>query len=196
MRKFVVLLGAVLLAGCEAILGPVDHVVVYGFRPVLVVGERQSFSAGAFTGGGSQRPSGGYRWTSSDPAVATVASNGTVTARAPGLASIQASAGGATGRLTINVIPPLSAVRLRAREDTLVLGATGRIEADAFDAQGVRVAVAWVRFSSSDTRVVGVDSEGVLYTNGAVGRALITGTLNGRSDSVFVAVVPSRAGGS
>ena len=194
MRKIaVVLLGCALLAGCDAILGPVDHVVVYGFRPVLVVGERQSFSAGAFTDGGSQRPSGGYRWRSSDPAVASVSSNGTVTARAPGVARIEASARGATGRLDVNVIPPISAVRLRARPDTLRVGERGRLEADAFDLQGARVAVAWINFVSSDVRIVGVDSVGGLYANGATGRALITGKLNGRSDSVFVVVVPARA---
>lgn len=189
-RSLALLIGSALFGGCDAIVGPVDHVVVYGFRPVLVVGERQSFSAGAFTDGGHGRPSGGYRWRSSNSAIATVSSNGTVTARSPGLTQIEASASGATGRLQLNVIPPISAVRLRARADTLMVGDTSRVTAEAFDVAGAPVATAWFTFSSTDARIAGVSSEGVLLANGAVGRAVITGWLAGRSDSVVVVVVP------
>ena len=190
-RRYVVaLLGSALLGGCDEIFGPVDHVNVYGFRPVLVVGQQQRFSAGAFNDQGNGRPSGGYRWRSSNPAVASVASDGTVTAHTPGLTEIQASAGGATGRLLINVVPPISAVRLKTRADTLVVGDTSRVVAEAFDVHGARVPVAWFTFNSSDARIIGVGSEGALRANGATGKVVISAELAGKSDSVVAVVVP------
>ena len=189
-RYLVVLLGSALLGGCDEIFGSVANVTVYGFRPVLVVGQQQRFSAAAFNNQGNGRPSGGYRWRSSNNAVASVTSNGTVTAHAPGLTEIQATASGATGRLVINVVPPISAVRLRARADTLVVGDTSRVVAEAFDVNGAPVPVAWFTFTSSDARILGVGSDASLRANGATGKVTISAELAGKRDSVSVVVVP------
>ncbi|HLG05838.1 MAG TPA: Ig-like domain-containing protein, partial [Gemmatimonadales bacterium] len=54
--------------------------------------------------------SGTPRWTSSDPAVAMVREDGTVTALQPGITEIRASTSRGAGRSTVTVVPPVARV--------------------------------------------------------------------------------------
>lgn len=69
----------------------------------LVPGAAQQLTARATTVAGSDVASATFSWTTSSAAIATVTSNGTVTAVAPGSATITASAGTVSGNATIEV---------------------------------------------------------------------------------------------
>lgn len=72
----------------------------------LFVGESASLSAVLLDAGGSVIPGRSPAWASSDVGVATVASDGTVAALAPGSADVSATADGVSGRSTVRVRPP------------------------------------------------------------------------------------------
>lgn len=69
----------------------------------LPVGESASLAASATNAVGLPLGTVAVTWTSSDPAVVTVTSDGTVTAVAPGTAQVEASAGEVTATVTVSV---------------------------------------------------------------------------------------------
>lgn len=71
----------------------------------LVVSESQPLTATAFRGDGDPVPGATFTWASDDESVATVGSDGTVTAVAPGSATVEATSGGRTGSAQVAVIP-------------------------------------------------------------------------------------------
>ena len=112
-------------------------------------------------------------WGSSDPAVASVGSNGTVTAVANGPASITATSGSASG--SANVTVAQQPVRIDVSPGTASLssiGQTVQFTAEAFDANGHAVADASFTWSSSNTSVATVDATG-LATSTGIGSAEI-----------------------
>ena len=73
-------------------------------RPArLLAGQRVRLGAEVYSGAGDRRDDR-VRWASSAPAVATVSADGSVQARAPGNATITATAGAATTRLPVEVV--------------------------------------------------------------------------------------------
>ena len=79
-------------------------------------------------------------WASSSAAVATVSAAGLVTAAGNGTATITAMAGGVSGTATVTVAQEVSAVAISPAADTLVVGDTLRLAAEATDANGHTVA--------------------------------------------------------
>ena len=132
-------------------------------------------------------------WASSSAAVATVSAAGLVTAAGNGTATITATAGGVSGTATVTVAQEVSAVAISPAADTLVVGDTLRLAAEATDANGHTVAEAEFEWASSDTSVVRVDGSG-LVTGVAAGEAEITATssgVTGRAQVTVVAPVPT-----
>ena len=118
-------------------------------------------------------------WGSSDPAVASVGSNGTVTAVANGPASITATSGSASG--SANVTVAQQPVRIDVSPGTASLssiGQTVQFTAEAFDANGHAVADASFTWSSSNTSVATVDATG-LATSTGIGSAEIAAGAGG-----------------
>lgn len=133
----------------------------------------------------------GVEWESSDTLVATVDSTGLVTARGIGEATITADAG-ETATATIVVVPATAALVLHPAIDTLSLGDSLQLFAQAYDANSVPVLGVRYDFVSSNTGIITVDSVGLVRTV-APGDARITVSAAGRdafSDITVLDTIP------
>lgn len=111
-------------------------------------------------------------WSSSDEAVATVDSNGFIVARKAGNAVITATASnGVSGTITIKVkAVSVSGVSLNSESTQLAVGATTTLVATVMPNNATDRRVTW---TSSDERVVKVDSNGTVSAIGE-GTAIVT----------------------
>ena len=112
-------------------------------------------------------------WSSGDTLVATVDSAGLVTAVGAGEATITANAGDATGTAVATVMQSVASVTVLPAADTIALGDTLRLAAEAFDENGHRVHDAPFVWATSDDAIVRVDETG-LVTGVGEGRATVT----------------------
>ena len=118
-------------------------------------------------------------WTSSTAAVATVDASGLATAVASGTASVTATSGSASGTASVTVAQEVSAVVVtRPAGDTVVVGDTLRLLAEASDRNGHRVAGAEFSWESGDTTVAKVEATG-LVTGVGVGTVDLAATSSG-----------------
>lgn len=102
---------------------------------------------------GTQTPT----WSSSDPAVATVA-GGTVTAVGNGTAIITAAVGATTGAATITVAQAVASVRLLPTDT--VLKSAAQLRAAALDARGNLIANAALQWTSATPAIASVSGTG------------------------------------
>ena len=110
-------------------------------------------------------------WSSSDPSIATVDENGTVTAIAEGEAIITAeSADGVTAECKVTVEKKVAAIELSENEKTVFVGDTFTITATVKPEDAFNRTVTW---SSSDPSIATVDENGTV-TAIAEGEAIIT----------------------
>ncbi|HYW10072.1 MAG TPA: Ig-like domain-containing protein, partial [Longimicrobium sp.] len=130
-------------------------------------------------------------WTSSNAAIATVSTTGTVGGVAEGSARITATVDGVTATAAVRILAPapLAVVRVRVEPDSAVLNVGARIDlnAVALDARGNTLtgrAVTWV---SSNTAVAAVSASGAV-TALAEGMVQLTATVDGVSGSARVRV--------
>lgn len=111
-------------------------------------------------------------WATSDPAVATVDSEGNITACSPGTATLTASlTNGSTAQATIVVIPPITALEMGRDLYKVKPGATRQLELLPTPAD-VQEIFTW---TTSDPAIVTVDQNGVV-TGVNYGTATITAT--------------------
>ena len=126
-------------------------------------------------------------WSSLEPAVAAVASDGTVSGRASGQARIVASAGSYADTATISVTGSIVAsVVVSPHQLNLRLGTTGQLSVVVRDVSGAAIAAPQVAWSSSAPAVVSV-SNGIITGQGD-GVAQVIATSNGVSDTSTVTV--------
>ena len=138
------------------------------------VGSYVSFMATPKDANGN--PVSGYTttWRSSNTAVATVASNGTVKGIATGTVTISATAGGKTGTATLTVVKPtttttttttsgIASVTVYPGLVSLTTGQVKQFIALAVDGSGMSVSQVGrtVSWTSSDTTVASISSTGV-----------------------------------
>lgn len=132
-------------------------------------------------------------WASGDASVATVTSDGLVTAVANGTTDIVATAGDASANATATVEQQVAGVGLSPAADTLpAIGDTVRLTAAATDANGHGVSDASFTWASSDPVVATVDTAGVVQAAGK-GRATITaatGSVSGTAQVTIPGPVP------
>ena len=107
-------------------------------------------------------------WSSSDDNVATVDSNGLVTAVGGGNANITVTTvdGGHTAQCEINVIVNVNSVSLNKNELSLDKGATETLVATVLPSDASNKSITW---SSSDDNVATVDSNGLVTAVGNIG---------------------------
>ena len=127
-------------------------------------------------------------WAGGDTSVAAVDSAGLVTAAGKGTATITAASGGAAGTAVVTVAQEVNAVTIVPATDTVAVGDTLRLGANAADANGHAVPDAEFIWASSDNSVAVVDASG-LVRGAAEGVATITassGTARGTAEITVV----------
>ncbi|MDE2721631.1 MAG: Ig-like domain-containing protein [Gemmatimonadota bacterium] len=142
---------------------------------------------------GRPMPDEEVTWTASDSQVATVDAAGLVTAVANGAATITATSEGASGEMAVEVMQVAHSLTVTPSADTLLLGDSLRLAAEALDANGHLVIGAPLDWSSGDPSVVTVDAAGVLRGVGE-GTAEITAAIGDVGDAARISVFsPDRA---
>ena len=132
-------------------------------------------------------------WSSADTTVAVVDSSGLVTAVGSGAVTVTATAGEAAGEARVNVMQLAGSVTVSPSMDSVALGDTLRLVAEAYDESGHVVAGAEFTWSSSDAPVASVDPSGLVRGAGE-GTATITATAGDASGTSEITVVnPDRA---
>lgn len=120
-------------------------------------------------------------WTSSNPTVATVGADGTVTTLVPGTTTITAASEGRSGGATLTVLAPAVATVTLDRDSLDVpLRASVTLIATAREASGAVITGRTVTWSSSDPAVASVNTGGVVRLL-APGTVTITASVEGRS---------------
>ena len=114
-------------------------------------------------------------WSSSNVTVATVDSNGLVTAHSAGSCIITATSnnGGKTDSCTVTVVVPVSGVSLNQSSLKLAVGTSATLTATVSPADATNKTVSW---SSSNSAVATVDSNGLVTAGSAAGSCTITAT--------------------
>ncbi len=144
---------------------PADHVRWIGVRPTAdtarAIGDSIQLALTITDARGGVVPGVQVGWTSTDTTVAAVDSAGTVVARAPGVATVVAAAGGRIAQSRILVRPRAAAIWLQG--DSVIHlgeGETTRLVARVVDERRHPVAGQPVTWRSSDSAVAVVDSTG------------------------------------
>ena len=150
--------------------------------------ETVQLSATVLDGNGQPVADAAVTWSSSDASVATVSSQGLVTAVGNGDARITARSGTASASVPVTVMQSAGSIVIEPSSVSLMsLGETVQLTAVVLDGNEQPVADAAVTWSSSDTSVATVSSQG-LVTAVDNGNARITARSGTASASVPVTV--------
>ena len=152
----------------------------------LEVGETAKLAATAQDGAGARldRP---IHWSSSLPAVASVAADGTVTAHSEGSAEVSAESEGKRASVSVKVVPvPVASVGVIPPTLDLMAGSNAQLSAVIKDARGRELHGRPVAWSSSKPAVASVNNGRV--TAAAAGIAVVVATVEGKRATVDVRV--------
>ena len=166
---------------------PVASVRLSVANQALFVGDAVRITAEPLDGAGNvlARP---VTWLTSNEAVASVSSDGLVTAVAPGGAIITATSEGRSSVASITVTPvAVASIDLSPDDNNVFVGQTTQLTADLRDATGAPVTGRVIVWSSSNALVATVTSQGVV-TAIAPGSATVSASVDGKSASVSVVV--------
>jgi uncharacterized protein YjdB len=167
---------------------PVASVSVAPARLDLVPGAIASLAAIAYDASGNALSGRVLVWASSNASVAVVDGAGAVTAVAPGTATVTATSEGITGSSTVSVMrPAVASIAIQPRSATIERGATVQLSVAVTDERGTPVADRAPTWTSSNSAIAIVSASG-LVTAVAPGVASITAALDGKADTVSVAV--------
>jgi uncharacterized protein YjdB len=184
---------AVLLAalGCKKTVTasgpPVAAIEITPTSLALSPGSASPLTANVLDGSGS-RLAVPVHWASADTRVATVSSQGVVSGVAPGRTEVAASKGGksAVVPVTVAALPP-ALVRVVPTTSTIDVGARDTLGADVLDAGGATMQAPTVTWSSANTTIATVTSNGIV-TGVAAGSVVITATAAGLNGTAVVTV--------
>ncbi|HEX8211290.1 MAG TPA: Ig-like domain-containing protein [Longimicrobium sp.] len=170
---------------------PIGSVTVSPQAASIIAGTTQQLTAAVFDTAGGPLADRPVTWTSSDPAVATVAANGMVSAiRAGGPVTITATAEGKSGTAAITVTPePVATVALEPGSATIQVGAAVQFRVVARDAAGNVLVGRSATLISSNAAVATVDESGMVR-GVSVGTSILTATSEGKSTTATITVIP------
>lgn len=173
---------------------PLSSIAVTPLEATIIDGQiRALIATGTFEDGTTMDVSAVVAWTSSNPAVATVA-NGVVTAVAPGNALITAGSGAEleSNAVAITVVAePPEDLLVDAPADTLPLGRTAQVIATAIFAGGTRSDVTGeVAWHSSAENIATVDATGLVTALGEGFVSIRATHSSGVGSSVSIRVTP------
>ena len=155
---------------------------------LMALGETVQLTAAVLDQNGQSVADAAVSWSSSDAGVATVSTQGLVTAVKNGTATITGRSGNASATSTVTVMQSAGSVAIEPSTATLMsLGETVQLTATVLDQNGQSVADAAVSWSSSDEAVATVSGQGLVRAvkNGS---ATITARSGTASTSIVVTV--------
>lgn len=177
-------------AAVTVTIPPVQTVVVAPAADTVAVGGERPHTATLRDAGGALLTGRTIAWSSSNVAVATVTSTGTVTGRAPGNATIAATSEGRVGTAAVIVIArPADAVLLTPASTTLIVNATQQMTTQVTDPIGNILTGRPVTYSSDAPAIATVNATG-LVTAIAPGTARISATSDGKVGTATITVIP------
>ncbi len=169
---------------------PVATVVLSPDMTTLGLGNSVQLTVTVSEAGGDALFGRNIVFTSSDTNVATVISDGTVTAEAVGTATITATVEGVMGTSAITVDPdPVATVVVTPDTAQVEVAATIQLAGQTFDSNNQELIGRAVTWSSSDDNLATVDTMGRV-TGVAVGTVTITGSSEGQMDTATVTIIP------
>jgi hypothetical protein len=158
--------------------------------PILLEsGQASRVTARAATASGSAAPSARITWTSADPTIAAVSTNGTVTGRSEGRTSVTAKAGDVTANVDVIVNRPApAAVTIAQRTASVRVGEPTTLSARVRDRRGdpLDFPVAW---RSANAGIATVDNGGTVR-GVRQGEVVIVAAAGATTDSITVTVTP------
>ncbi len=163
---------------------PVESVTISATSLTLNISETATLTATVNPSNADDRT---VVWTSTNPAIVSVNSEGVVTALSSGTAVVKASAGGksASCKVTVNrPAVPVESITLNRTEAQLVIGAQTQLVATINPANADSTNVTW---TSSNPTVATVDYRGRV-TAAAVGQAVVTASCDGKSATCSITV--------
>ena len=167
---------------------PVTLVRVTPASGTIAVGSTGTLTAEAFDAAGDPANGLPVTWKSSNESVATINNAGAVTGVVTGSVTITATISGRDGTASITIVPqPVAAVRVTPTSDTILVGGRITLNAAAVDAQNNPLANRIVFWSSNNSVVATVTSEGEVI-GFAAGSARIRATVEGKSADAAILV--------
>src|SRR2546425_621271 len=131
-------------------------------------------------------------WASNNTTVATVNSNGLVTTKVAGSATITATSEGQSGTAAITVTPvPVASVTVTPATAGVAVGSTVQATAAPQDANGKPLTGRVVTWQSSNNAIASVNGSGLVSGVAAGGPVTITATSEGQSGTAAVTVTTS-----
>ena len=149
-----------------------------GSLELAALGDTARLSAQVHDQYGNLMADAAVTWASSDASVASVDLDGLVQSIGNGEAVVVAMAGSASDTAQVTVAQVANTIALTPAADTLMVGDTLRLIAEATDANGHAVAGAEFAWASEDAAVAQVDATGLVTGVGA-GEVEITATSSG-----------------
>ena len=168
-----------------------------GSGSALLPGETVHLAAVARNDADTVIPGKTFTWSTSNGAVATVSSDGTVLAVAPGTANISASADGKSASVVVTVeASALTKVILTPTPMLTAVGGSYAVSAAGVDQRGRPIAVPQFTFQSADPTIATVSSTGSVMGAG-IGTTTVTASAQGVTGATTVTVVsPTSLAGS
>ena len=169
---------------------PVISVTITPATATLVVGQTTQLAAQLKDEAGSILNGRVVGWSTNRASVATVSSDGLVTAISAGTATITATSEGrsATAAITVN-LRPASAIIVSPEAVTLFAGQTVQLSALVTDDRGQVLSGKQVAFTSSSNAIASVSGQGIV-TAVSAGTATITATSEGATGQATITVAP------
>jgi uncharacterized protein YjdB len=159
----------------------------------LTVGETRQLTATARDRNNATVTGRPVGWSTSDNTVASVSSSGIVSALKAGTATITATVDTARGTSSITVVAatpvPVATVSVAPTSGSVEVGQTLQLTATARDAGGNVITGRPTTWTVSDASVATVSGSG-LVTGVAAGSATVTATVEGKSGTSAITVVP------
>lgn len=166
---------------------PVAAVVVAPGLDTIAPGDTARLTATPRDAQGNPLEGRAVTWSSSSPSVASVSSDGVVSGRAEGAATIRATVEGVDGAAVITVRVLVASVSLTPAADTLSVGRTLALTATPKDSAGRPVPNRAVSWSSANPSIATVAVNGVV-TGRAVGVVGIIAAVQGVADTADITV--------
>jgi uncharacterized protein YjdB len=188
LQQIVAIVGIFLVLGCSSsqeLETPVESISLSQPTAELLIGETTQLVATVLPSTATNKT---IQWTSSKQSVATISSSGLVTAIAEGQSTIMASSGGKSATCIVTVSKrsvAVNSVSLNKSELVLDKGQSETLTATVTPDDAADKTVIW---SSSDTKIVTVDSNGKV-TAVAGGSATITAKAGDKQATCTVTVL-------